>query len=74
MWKHSENSQHTPRQYFLNICSKPFRSKSNVVQTDNGPEFTKHYGSRNSSALTMFEKRLEEHGIRHKDKAVHTKA
>lgn len=51
---------------FLEHMLKAFPFKVECVQTDNGPEFTKHYGSRNSSALTMFEKRLEEHGIRHK--------
>ena len=51
---------------FLDHMLKAFPFNVECVQTDNGSEFTKHYGSSNSSALTMFEKRLKEYGIRHK--------
>lgn len=51
---------------FLEHMLKAFPFKVECVQTDNGSEFTKHYASKSSSSLTMFEKQLNEYGIRHK--------
>ncbi len=36
------------------------------VQTDNGLEFTKRFNSASDNDLTLFQKRLLQHGIRHK--------
>lgn len=51
---------------FLEHMLKAFPFKVECVQTDNGSEFTKHYGSKSSSSLTMFEKKLAEMGIEHR--------
>ena len=51
---------------FLEHMLKAFPFKVECIQTDNGSEFTKHYGSKNSSDLTMFEKGVGRYGIRHK--------
>lgn len=51
---------------FLEHLVKKFPFKIECVQTDNGAEFTKALGSSQNPTPTMFEKKLAEHGIRHK--------
>nr|WP_207718954.1 DDE-type integrase/transposase/recombinase [Oribacterium sp. oral taxon 102] len=51
---------------FLEHLLKAFPLPIECVQTDNGPEFTKRFIANSSSNLTLFPKRLAEHGIRHK--------
>ena len=36
------------------------------VQTDNGMEFTKRFSTSGKETLTLFQRALKEHGIRHK--------
>jgi len=51
---------------FLEHLIKAFPLPIECVQTDNGPEFTKRFQANSLSDLTLFQKRLAEHGIRHK--------
>ncbi len=51
---------------FLEHLLKAFLLPIECVQTDNGPEFTKRFIANYSSNLTLFQRRLAEHGIRHK--------
>ena len=52
---------------FLEHLLKRFPLPIDCVQTDNGSEFTKRFSAKNwESSPTLFEKRLAEHGIRHK--------
>ena len=51
---------------FLEHLLKAFPLPIECVQTDNGPEFTKRFIANSSSNLTLFQRRLAEHGIRHK--------
>ena len=51
---------------FLDRLIKAFPAKIECVQTDNGPEFTKRFFASSESNLTLFQKRLAEYGIRHK--------
>lgn len=51
---------------FLEHLLKAFPMPIECVQTDNGLEFTKRFKANSLSNLTLFQKRLAEHGIRHK--------
>lgn len=51
---------------FLEHLIKAFPMPIECVQTDNGTEFTKRFNSTSENNLTLFQKRLAEHGIRHK--------
>lgn len=51
---------------FLEHLMKAFPLPIECVQTDNGPEFTKRFRTSSDSNLTLFQKRLAENGIRHK--------
>ena len=51
---------------FLEHLVKAFPLPIECVQTDNGSEFTKRFQSDSTADLTLFQKRLKEYGIRHK--------
>ena len=51
---------------FLEHLIEAFPMPIECVQTDNGPEFTKRFKANSPSNLTLFQRRLAEHGIRHK--------
>jgi len=51
---------------FLEHLLKAFPMPIECVQTDNGNEFTKRFTAKSEKNLTLFQKRLAEHGIRHK--------
>ncbi len=51
---------------FLEHLIKAFPAPIECVQTDNGQEFTKRFTAKQSSNLTLFQRKLAEHGIRHK--------
>ena len=51
---------------FLEHLLKAFPMPFECIQTDNGSEFTKRFTANSLMNLTLFQKRLAEHGIRHK--------
>lgn len=52
---------------FLEHLIKHFPMRIECIQTDNGPEFTKRFVSKDwQSDPTLFEKRLHQYGIQHK--------
>lgn len=51
---------------FLEHLIKAFPMPIECVQTDNGTEFTKRFNADSLDDLTLFQVRLKEHGIRHK--------
>ena len=51
---------------FLEHLIKAFPMPIECVQTDNGAEFTKRFTATKEENLTLFQKRLKEHGMRHK--------
>ncbi len=51
---------------FVEHSLKRFPFKIECIQTDNGQEFTKRLESSKNPTPTMFEKKLEQFGIRHK--------
>ena len=51
---------------FLEHLVKAFPLPIECIQTDNGSEFTKRFQSDSTADLTLFQKRLKEYGIRHK--------
>lgn len=51
---------------FLRHLIKAFPMPIECVQTDNGFEFTKRFSNTADTNLTIFEKELTKHGIRHK--------
>ena len=57
---------------FVDHLVKRFQFKIECIQTDNGQEFTKAYGTSKNPKPTMFEKRLREYGIMHKRIRVYT--
>ena len=59
-----ENSTYTAA-VFLEHMIQRFKFKIDCVQTDNGREFTNRF-SANKDKLTLFEKGLARHGIKHK--------
>ena len=59
-----EHSTYSSAQ-FVDHLVKAFSGKIECIQTDNGTEFTNRFTTHRDKP-TLFEKRLEEHGIRHK--------
>ena len=57
---------------FIRHCVHRFPYAIECVQTDNGAEFTNSMGTSGSQKPTLFEKTLEEMGIRHKRIRVYT--
>ena len=51
---------------FLEHLIKAFPMPIECVQTDNGAEFTKRFTYTKEENLTLFQNRLKEHGLRHK--------
>lgn len=51
---------------FIDHLVKAFPLPIECIQTDNGLEFTKRFNASSLSNLTLFQKRLAEYGIRHK--------
>ena len=51
---------------FLEHLIKAFPMPIECVQTDNGAEFTKRFNAKSVSNMTLFQKRLAEYGILHK--------
>ena len=60
-----EHSSYSSAQFIKHLIEKfPFRIE--CVQTDNGMEFTKQLGNTQKPTPTLFERKLEQCGIRHK--------
>ena len=51
---------------FLEHLIRRFPMPIECVQTDNGMEFTKRFSTSGKETLTLFQRTLKEHGIRHK--------
>ena len=51
---------------FLEHLTQRFPVPIECVQTDNGMEFSKRFSAFGKETLTLFQRRLQEHGIRHK--------
>ena len=51
---------------FLEHLIRRFPMPIECVQTDNGMEFTKRFPTSGKKTLTLFQRVLKEHGIRHK--------
>ena len=60
-----EQSSHSTVQ-FLKMAVKHFGYKPNIIQTDNGFEFTNRFSNSKRDLQTLFEKTAAELGIRHK--------
>ncbi len=65
LWASTEHSTSASTE-FLEIIMKKFPFKIECIQTDNGSEFTNRLNWQGTKKKTMFEKRLEELGIKHK--------
>ena len=65
LWASKEQSTSASKE-FIEIVIKRFPFKIECVQTDNGFEFTNRLNPQGTKKKTMFEKRLEELGIKHK--------
>lgn len=65
LWASKEQSTSASTE-FIDIIIKKFGFKIECIQTDNGFEFTNRLNWQGTKKKTMFEKRLEELGIRHK--------
>ena len=65
IWFSKEHNQ-TVSTWFAERVIKAFPFKIECIQTDNGFEFTNRLIANNKGKQTMFEKKLEELGIRHK--------
>ena len=64
LWASKEHSTYASTE-FLKIIKKKFKYKIECIQTDNGAEFTNRLTTYREKK-TLFEKALEEAGIRHK--------
>ena len=64
LWASKEHSTYASTE-FLKIIKKKFKYKIECIQTDNGAEFTNRLTTYRDKK-TLFEKALEEAGIRHK--------
>ena len=64
LWASKEHSTYASTE-FLKIIKKKFKYKIECIQTDNGSEFTNRLTTYRDKK-TLFEKALEEAGIRHK--------
>jgi transposase InsO family protein len=60
-----EHSTYSSTQFLLHVVEK-FPYAIECVQTDNGPEFTNRLSNSKKKPLTLFEKTLNQLGIRHK--------
>ena len=60
--EHSTYSSARFLEHLIQLFPKPIE----CVQTDNGMEFTKRFSTSGKEALTLFQRVLKEHGIRHK--------
>lgn len=60
-----EHSTYTSTQFLKHVVEK-FPYAIECVQTDNGTEFTNRLNANHTKKLTLFEKTLQELGIRHK--------
>lgn len=65
LWASKEQSTSASTE-FLEIIIKKFPFKIECIQTDNGFEFTNRLNWQGTKKKTMFEKKLEELGIKHK--------
>ena len=65
LWASKEQSTSASTE-FLEVIMKKFPFKIECIQTDNGFEFTNRLNWQGTKKKTMFEKKLEELGIRHK--------
>ena len=65
LWASKEQSTSASTE-FVKIVMKKFKYKIECIQTDNGFEFTNRLNANECMRKTMFEKKLEELGIRHK--------
>lgn len=65
LWASKEQSTSASAE-FVEILTKKFPFKIECIQTDNGFEFTNRLSLYETNKKTMFEKKLEELGIRHK--------
>ena len=65
LWASKEHSTYASAQ-FMDIVINKFKYKIECVQTDNGGEFTNKLNPQKTNMKTIFEKKLETLGIRHK--------
>lgn len=65
LWASKEQSTSASTE-FIGIIRKKFPFEIESIQTDNGFEFTNRLNWQGTKKKTMFEKKLEELGIRHK--------
>lgn len=65
LWASKEHNTYSSSQ-FIEIVLKKFPYKIECIQTDNGGEFTNRLNPQKTEKKTMFEKKLEEYGIRYK--------
>ena len=65
LWASKEQSTSASTE-FIKVIMKKFPFKIECIQTDNGFEFTNRLNWQGTKKKTMFEKRLEELGIKHK--------
>ena len=65
LWASKEQSTSASTE-FIEVIMRKFPFKIECIQTDNGFEFTNRLNWQGTKKKTMFEKRLEELGIRHK--------
>lgn len=65
LWASKEHSTYASAQ-FMDIVINKFKYKIECVQTDNGGEFTNKLNPQKTNMKTMFEKKLETLGIKHK--------
>lgn len=65
LWASKEQSTSASAE-FVDIIIKKYGFKIECIQTDNGFEFTNRLNWQGTKKKTMFEKRVEELGIRHK--------
>ena len=65
LWASKEQSTSASTE-FIEIIRKKFPFEIECIQTDNGFEFTNRLNWQGTKKKTMFEKKLEELGIRHK--------
>lgn len=65
LWASKEQSTSASTE-FIEIVMKKFKFNIECIQTDNGFEFTNRLNWQGTKKKTMFEKKLEELGIKHK--------
>ena len=60
-----EHSTYSSAQFLEHLIER-FPMAIECVQTDNGMEFTQRFSTAGKETLTLFQRKLQEHGIRHK--------